>query len=63
MLTGKDVTDLVFGDTSKAVVQEKCGNGIMRAIGLGLPVEKVPNPQVDRIELRMRRRFLAHDSW
>lgn len=53
----------VYGDTMKALIQEKAGDGIMSAIDFELYVDKVPDPKGDRIEVKMSGKFLAYKAW
>jgi cyanate lyase len=53
----------VYGETLKALIQEKGGDGIMSAIDFEMSVEKVPNPKGDRIEIRMSGKFLPYNRW
>lgn len=53
----------VYGETLKALIHEKGGDGIMSAIDFDMSVEKVPNPKGDRIEVKMSGKFLAYNQW
>lgn len=53
----------VYGETLKALIQEKGGDGIMSAIDFDMSVEKIPNPKGDRIEIRMSGKFLPYNRW
>ncbi len=53
----------VYGETLKALIQEKGGDGIMSAIDFDMSVEKVANPKGDRIEVKMSGKFLAYSRW
>jgi cyanate lyase len=53
----------VYGETLKELIQEKGGDGIMSAIDFDMSVEKVPNENGDRIEVRMSGKFLPYKSW
>ncbi|WP_338445080.1 cyanase [Pelagerythrobacter marensis] len=53
----------VYGETLKELIQEKGGDGIMSAIDFDMSVEKVPNANGDRIEVRMSGKFLPYKSW
>lgn len=53
----------VYGETLKALIHEKAGDGIMSAIDFDMSVEKVPNPNGDRIELKMSGKFLSYNQW
>ncbi len=53
----------VYGETLKALIHEKGGDGIMSAIDFEMSVEKVPNPKGDRIEVKMSGKFLSYNQW
>ena len=53
----------VYGDTLKELIQEKGGDGIMSAIDFDMSVDKIPNPNGDRIEIRMSGKFLPYNAW
>ena len=53
----------VYGETLKAVIQEKFGDGIMSAIDFSLDVEKEENPKGDRVVVTMNGKFLPYASW
>jgi cyanate lyase len=53
----------VYGDTLKAVIQEKFGDGIMSAIDFSMHVEKVEDPKGDRVKVTMNGKFLPYRSW
>ncbi len=53
----------VYGETIKELIHEKGGDGIMSAIDFDMSVEKVPNPNGDRIEVKMSGKFLKYNQW
>lgn len=53
----------VYGQTLKELIHEKGGDGIMSAIDFDMSVEKVPNPNGDRIEVKMSGKFLSYNQW
>lgn len=53
----------VYGQTLKELIQEKGGDGIMSAIDFDMSVDKVPNENGDRIEVRMSGKFLKYSAW
>ncbi len=53
----------VYGETLKALIHEKGGDGIMSAIDFEMSVDKVPNDKGDRIEVKMSGKFLAYNQW
>lgn len=54
---------MIYGPTLKAVIQEKFGEGIMSAIDYSMHVEKIPNPNGDRVRVTMEGKFLAYKKW
>ena len=53
----------VYGDTIKALIHEKFGDGIMSAIDFDLVIEKVENPKGDRVKVTMTGKFLPYNQW
>ncbi|PSB08213.1 cyanase [Pleurocapsa sp. CCALA 161] len=53
----------VYGMPIKAVVHEKFGDGIMSAINFSVEVEKVEDPQGDRVQIVMCGKFLPYKKW
>lgn len=53
----------VYGTTLKAVINEKFGDGIMSAIDFTMDIERVENPNGDRIKLTMEGKFLPYKKW
>jgi len=53
----------VYGDSLKAVIQEKFGDGIMSAIDFSLTVDKEENPKGDRVVVTMNGKFLPYKTW
>lgn len=53
----------VYGMPIKAVVHEKFGDGIMSAIDFSVEVEKVEDPQGDRVQIVMCGKFLPYKKW
>lgn len=53
----------VYGMPIKAIVHEKFGDGIMSAIDFSLEVEKVEDPQGDRVQIIMCGKFLPYKKW
>lgn len=53
----------VYGDTLKAVIQEKFGDGIMSAIDFTMHVDKEENPKGDRVILTLNGKFLPYKAW
>lgn len=54
---------LVYGTTLKALINEKFGDGIMSAIDFTMDMEKVPNPNGDRVKITMEGKFLPYKKW
>ena len=52
-----------YGDTLKAVIQEKFGDGIMSAIDFTMHVDKEENPKGDRVVLTLNGKFLPYKAW
>ena len=53
----------VYGETLKALIEEKFGPGIMSAIDFTMDVEKVPDPNGDRVRIVMNGKFLGYKTW
>jgi cyanate lyase len=53
----------VYGDTFKALVHEKFGDGIMSAIDFSMHIDKEENPAGDRVVVTMNGKFLPYKSW
>ncbi|HVL00934.1 MAG TPA: cyanase [Dongiaceae bacterium] len=53
----------VYGETLKAVIQEKFGDGIMSAIDFSMHVDKEENPKGDRVILTLNGKFLPYKAW
>jgi cyanate lyase len=55
--------NLVYGNTIKALIQEKFGDGIMSAIDFTMEIDKVEDPKGDRVKVTMCGKFLPYKSW
>ena len=53
----------VYGYPLKEVIHEKFGDGIMSAIDFTLDVDKVEDPNGDRVKITMNGKFLAYRKW
>ncbi|MEZ5651237.1 MAG: cyanase [Burkholderiaceae bacterium] len=53
----------VYGDTIKALIHEKFGDGIMSAIDFDMSIEKEANPKGDRVKVTMSGKFLPYNQW
>ena len=53
----------VYGMPMKAVIHEKFGDGIMRAIDFTLNVDKEKDPKGDRVRVTMSGKFLPYKNW
>jgi cyanate lyase len=53
----------VYGDTIKAIIHEKFGDGIMSAIDFDMAIDKVPHPKGDRVKVTMTGKFLPYNRW
>ncbi|MBV9455293.1 MAG: cyanase [Rubrobacter sp.] len=51
----------VYGTTIKALIHEEFGDGIMSAINFGLNVERVEDPEGDRVRITYEGKFLPFD--
>ena len=54
---------LVYGETMKAVIHEKMGDGIMSAIDFSMDIDKVENPNGNRVRISMEGKFLPYKKW
>jgi cyanate lyase len=53
----------VYGMPIKSVIHEKFGDGIMSAIDFTMQIEKIPNPQGDRVRVTLEGKFLPYKKW
>ena len=53
----------VYGDTIKAIIHEKFGDGIMSAIDFSMKIDKVEDPKGDRVVITMNGKFLPYKAW
>jgi cyanate lyase len=53
----------VYGDTIKALIHEKFGDGIMSAIDFDMSIDRVPDLKGDRVKVTMTGKFLPYKSW
>ena len=53
----------VYGDTMKALIHEKFGDGIMSAIDFSMDIGKEENPAGDRVIINLNGKFLPYKSW
>ncbi len=53
----------VYGDTMKALIHEKFGDGIMSAIDFTMDIDKVEDPKGDRVKIVWNGKFLPYKSW
>lgn len=53
----------VYGTTIKALIHEKCGDGIMSAIDYEMSIERIADPKGDRIKITMNGKFLPYRVW
>ena len=54
---------LVYGSTLKAIINEKFGDGIMSAIDFTMDIDRVENPNGDRVKITMEGKFLPFKKW
>jgi cyanate lyase len=50
----------VYGTTIKALIHEKFGDGIMSAINFNLDIERVENPEGDRVRITFEGKYLPY---
>src|SRR3569832_1886122 len=53
----------VYGDTIKALIHEKFGDGIMSAIDFTMDITKEENPKGDRVVITLNGNFLPYKAW
>ncbi len=53
----------VYGETMKALIHEKFGDGIMSAIDFSMDIEKIPDPKGDRVKVTLNGKFLPYKHW
>lgn len=53
----------VYGSTLKEVIHEQFGDGIMSAIDFTMDVERVPDPEGDRVRVTMEGKYLPYKKW
>jgi cyanate lyase len=53
----------VYGDTIKAIVHDKFGDGIMSAIDFDMSVDRIEDPKGDRVQVTMSGKFLPYKRW
>ncbi|GAA3969660.1 cyanase [Mucilaginibacter dorajii] len=53
----------VYSSTLKAVINEKFGDGIMSAIDFTMDIDRVENPNGDRVKITMEGKFLPFKKW
>jgi cyanate lyase len=53
----------VYGTTLKSVIEEEFGDGIMSAIDFSMDVERVPDPNGDRVKVTMNGKFLPYKRY
>jgi cyanate lyase len=53
----------VYGDTIKALIHEKFGDGIMSAIDFSMHIDKEENPKGDRVVITLNGKFLPYKAW
>jgi cyanate lyase len=53
----------VFGTTLKELIEEEFGDGIMSAIDFELSVDRVPDPNGDRVKVTFNGKFLPYRKY
>lgn len=54
---------LVYGDTIKALIHEKFGDGIMSAIDFKMDLDKEEDPHGDRVVITLNGKFLKYKTF
>lgn len=54
---------LVYGETIKALIHEKFGDGIMSAIDFEMDISRKPDPKGDRVVITLDGKFLPYRKW
>lgn len=54
---------LVYGPAIKALIHEEFGDGIMSAIDFSMDMERVPDPNGDRVKLTLNGKFLPYKKF
>lgn len=55
--------NLVYGETLKYLIQDKFGDGIMSAIDFTMDIERIEDPDGDRVQVTMSGKFLPYKRW
>ena len=53
----------VYGTTWKALIQEEFGDGIISAIDFDMELERLPDPEGDRVKITMSGKFLPYKRY
>ncbi|PCM44431.1 cyanase [Marinobacter sp. ANT_B65] len=53
----------VYGETLKALIHEKFGDGIMSAIDFEMELGKIESEKGDRVQITMSGKYLAYNRW
>lgn len=53
----------VYGTSLKAVIQEKCGDGIMSAIDFKMDIQRQADPNGDRVNVMLSGKFLPYKTY
>jgi cyanate lyase len=53
----------VYGTTFKALIEEEFGDGIMSAIDYDMAIERLPDPNGDRVKVTMTGKFLKYKKY
>ena len=54
---------MVYGESIKQIIHEKFGDGIMSAIDFTMDVDRVEDPNGDRVQITMSGKFLPYKRW
>ena len=53
----------VYGTTIKELIHEMFGDGIMSAIDFEIDIQRVPDPNGDRVQITYNGKFLPYRKW
>ncbi len=53
----------IYGETIKATIAEKFGDGIMSAIDFSMDIDKQEDPGGDRVVITFNGKFLGYSAW
>ncbi|MBW3590573.1 MAG: cyanase [Actinobacteria bacterium] len=53
----------IYGPAIKEVIHEEFGDGIMSAIDFEVDVQRIPDPNGDRVQVTLNGKFLPYRKW